>query len=162
MIFEIISDIDSDTVKNFATFLNENKPKKKSKIEILLNSNGGETEHSSAIIHMINERKGKIKITAYGRIYSAAFELYVLAKCEKKILPDTMGMYHRATTEINMTSGGNPKTSGDAAILKSLLADEKITKKVCKLANISNKAKAAIFADEDVYFTYEELKEMLM
>ena len=162
MIFSILDEISSETVNLLIAFLNEleGDPKKPQKIEILLSSNGGEMEHGNTILYLISERKNKVKLTAYGKIHSAAFEFYTLAECEKTILPNTIGMYHRASNEITMTSGNTPKTSEDAAILKSLIADEAITKKVCELANMSDQAKADIFADKDVYFTYDELKEM--
>ena len=162
MTFQIFNDIDSKMIKSFATFLNDNKPTKNNRIEIFLNSNGGDIDHCGALFKMINDRKDDIKITAYGVIYSAAFELYVLAECEKTILPNTKGMYHRSSRLINMTSAGTPKDADDEINLKSLIADEANTIKVCDIAKMSDDAKAVIFSNKEAYFTYEELKEMLM
>ena len=163
MIFNILNDIDSETVNLFTAFLNdaESDPNKKPYIEIFLNSNGGEPAHGNIILYMINERKERVTLTAHNQIFSTAFELYVLAQCDKKILPYTTAMYHRATQEITMTSGNTPKTATDTANLNSLIADEAVTKKVCELTKMSEEEKADIFNDKDVYFSYERLLEIL-
>lgn len=163
MIFSILNDIDSETVNLFTAFLNdaESDPNKKHNIEILLNSNGGEPAHGNIILYMINERKERVTLIAYGQIYSAAFELYILAQCDKKILPYTTAMYHRATQEITITSGNKPQTTAEKASLQALIANEAVTKKVCGLTKMSEQEKADIFNDKDVYFSYERLLEIL-
>ena len=161
MIFYMITDIDSETVKAFIIFLNENPPEKTNKFQIYLCSNGGDPEQGRAIIYLINKHKDRITIKAYGSICSTAFEMYVLAKCKKRILKHTTGMYHRAARQVSMLGFSLGKTEDDNAALEWLEADNKITKKVCELVNMSEITKADIQKGRDFYFTYEEMIAML-
>lgn len=133
------------------------------KLTIYLNSIGGNPALGLIIVDMIDSRKNKITLIASDCINSTAFEMFVLAQCDKKILAETTGVYHCASREIQINVNGKPKTPEDVLAMEKLMNDKYFTLKVCNLTNMSDEEKYKILElCEDVTFSYERLKKILI
>ena len=136
---------------------------KAEKLTIYLTSIGGNPAIGLIIVDMIDRRKNKITLIASDFINSTAFEMFVLAQCEKKILPQTTAVYHCASRAIEINVNGKPKAKDDVLIMEKLMKDKDFTLRVCNLTNMSDEEKHKILEEcEDVDFTYERLNKILI
>ena len=73
-------------------------------LEIFLDSNGGSRDIFEYMLYTINSNPERFKIVTGYKIYSAAFNLLMFAKCEKYICKSTRGMTHLSLREVTLNS----------------------------------------------------------
>lgn len=122
---------------------------------------GGYTDVGEAIIDLININKDKINLILYGEIFSTGMLIFLKTKCSKKLLPDTRGMYHFSWQGINMNEAGKPITSYDEFSLIEMKKSKIRSLEFIKSFSFNEKEKKAIKQGQDVYLSYDRMKELL-
>jgi ATP-dependent protease ClpP protease subunit len=102
MLYVIQKDIHEELVTEFAQKINEFKSSEFEELSIMICSEGGSIHSKEALLDMINTNKEMICLTAFGCINSAAFLLFLRAKCKKKILPLTSAIVHNYSIRIDV------------------------------------------------------------
>ena len=129
--------------------------------DIYIDSEGGLYSIFQIILDIINSTPSKCHLIACGELQSAAFEMFYLAKCRKKITPFTFGMYHLATDEIETDEKGKPKSGYAKAKLDNLKATQKFTISFCRKIGMNTSEIKKMKNGEDVYFQADRLNYFL-
>lgn len=162
MIIEISGTIDQEAFGKVIKAYNElesNEP-----LEIYLNSSGGDPDTGAAILDVINsnDNTNPTTIIAYGKIFSAAFDLYYKAKCSKRILSGAMGMVHLSRLEMDKFDPMDNKDSANAAAYKIWWDNDKKERLgLYQSLGIEKKDLSKIKKGEDIYIQYNRLLELL-
>jgi len=131
-------------------------------IGIYLNSDGGSFEVMEAMIHHINLLKSRVEIFAYGRICSAAFELFYSVTCKRHLIGGVVGMYHQSSSQVTINEQGKPEYYADIAkinYMKGYMKEN--TAAMCNSIGMSSKDKAKILKGQEVYFDNKQLQSFL-
>lgn len=130
-------------------------------LRIYINSTGGDPSFADAILDFIENNK-VVEIIAYGKIYSAAFDIFYKAKCPKRIVNGIMGMAHLSRIEMaNFTVTDNEEIS-QASNYKNWWNQDKLNRlKFYEEIGMTKKELSKIKKGEDVYFQHERLLELL-
>lgn len=157
--FVINGSIDNELIEKFVQYVNSTPTEEK--IIIYLTSNGGSASGAYIMLDIINKEPSKFEIHAIEKIYSAAFELFFMAECDRVIACATVGMCHMASAEMRMNTKGKPDYTCDEETLKAgkfrnaelrqLLNDIGAEKYIPKIINNS----------KDVYFQYDVMQGFL-
>lgn len=129
--------------------------------DIYIDCEGGLYSVFQVMLDIINSTPSKCQLIACGELHSAAFEMFYLAKCRKKIIPFTFGMYHLATDEIETDEKGKPKSGQAQAKLDNLKATKKFTLSFCQKIGMNASEIKRIKNGEDVYFQTDRLNYFL-
>lgn len=135
---------------------------KETSLRIYLNSPGGSVDSMIAIIDLINECHEAIELIGYGELTSAAFNIFFAAKCEKRLLPYTVGMAHFPSSELRIDARG--KVIGDTymlAGLKSVKDLKSLFLNLFKKLDFSKEELKLINDGKDVHFTHRQMTELL-
>lgn len=130
-------------------------------IEIYLHSGGGLTAIMAAILDLINNNPSRFILIGYCSLSSSAFELFVRAECEKRLLENTIGMYHQGTREISINDFGKPKFHDDVAILKRTEVYKKMTTNFIDKCGFTPTEKTKFKKDHDLHFSHERFLEIV-
>lgn len=155
--YQLKGEIDSKATKAFTKFINEYEIKD---LHIIIDSLGGDNSEIQNFIFLINSLEDNVTLIASSMIGSAAFEIFVLAECKKRILPFTGAMYHGLKSQIFFDHNGNPCDEHEKYKFELLVSSKEITKNVCELSNMNDEEINLIMQGKDVYFTWDRLKEM--
>ena len=139
-----------------------NDSKKEEKIEIYLFSKGGKCSIESAMTHIINSNPEKFKIIGYEYLASAAFNLFVKAKCEKELLDGTIGMYHLAV--ISLDYNDRLKTVygiDDAYIKKMKTIDQPGNMEFMKNCGFTKKEIKKANDGQDLFFQVSRMNQII-
>lgn len=139
-----------------------NDSKKEEKIEIYLFSKGGKCSIESAMTHIINSNPEKFKIIGYEYLASAAFNLFVKAKCEKELLDGTIGMYHLAV--ISLDYNDRLKTVygiDDAYIKKMKTIDQPGNMEFMKSCGFTKKEIKKANDGQDLFFQVSRMNQII-
>ena len=146
-----------DAVINKLDFLPEN-----TELIIYLNSTGGMVAAEKVLIDLINANKSRIQLIVTGTISSAAFTLFYLSKCYRKIIPGIVGMYHGSSMELGINTLGQPSDQNSVAWKRMLLTDDKYDSEyICDYLEFTPAQKRKVMQGKDVYFNTEEMQKFL-
>jgi hypothetical protein len=130
-------------------------------INIILNSGGGKIYVGKAISDAINREPDRFTLTGMEHLYSAAFNLFFDAKCERKLLYGTIGMAHQSSKEITINNRGNAYYDGERFELKQ--SKNYLIHSIKRLIELGvDRKKIRKFkSTDDVFFTHMEMVNML-
>lgn len=132
------------------------------KLDIYINSSGGDPESGDAIVDLINNNSHKTNLIAYGKICSACFDAFYKARCSKRILDGTIGMAHLARVEMENFTVTDSKETIEATVYKKWWAEDKKKRlKFYETLGLENKELLKIKKGGDVYFQHNRLLELL-
>jgi hypothetical protein len=156
--FIINCSIDQEIVEKFIKCVDESADEP---VAIYLTSNGGSEAASYIMLDIINRNPEKFELYALEKIYSAAFELFFMARCNRAIAPYTVGMTHIAGSEMRIDMTGNPVYDCDKATL--IAGKRRVNDLDIFLSGIGVTAKdrKKVLRGEDLYFQFDRLEEML-
>ncbi len=122
---------------------------------------GGLSDVSTAIVDFINKNKDYIGMTFYGELFSAGMVIFLSVQCEKKILPDTRGMYHLGWQEMSISDTGKPTSQYDLFSMREMKKSKEKTVTFLKTTKLSEKEINSIKRGKDVYFSHERMLEII-
>lgn len=129
---------------------------------IYLNSEGGSVDQMEAIIDLINENQDRIKMTAFGEISSAAFNIFFRSKCEREILPQTIAIAHFTGVKINKITDKHYRDSLSGPFyIRWSEGYLEFCLKIYKKLGFSDKELVKVSKGEDLYFLTDRLLEFL-
>lgn len=132
-------------------------------IVIYFRSSGGHASVMHAMLDLIDRNKDRIELIGYGELFSCGFEFFFLANCQRKLLPGTIGMYHRSSAEISINSAGRPNfIEGQAMITYLKTFETERLKMVFDAIEMTPSEISKIKKGDDVYFQPARMQEMLI
>ena len=155
--FYFFSDTDPEDVQKAIEFIN----KIEEKATIYITSNGGDCYAADVLLDTINENKDKLTLVASGKIMSSAFYIFFSAKCNKRIMEGTVGMYHYSGVSVRLTQSGAFDYEDDEAIIEGMKIEKEINDKWCKDLGMSDKEIKDIKKSKQVFFQYDRLLLLL-
>lgn len=150
--------IDPELLDKFINIVNNPDNEK---IVIYLNSGGGSPFVSDVMIDIINKNINRFVIIANDLIGSSAFDLFFKSKCDRRIMPGTIGMYHQSYSSIDISENHKPAYQIDKAYyvrMNKVFYPEGI-EFVSKLGLTKKEFKHYKNGD-DLYFQYDRLTEL--
>lgn len=151
---------DKDFIEKLAKAINESNPEEV--IEMYLHSNGGSTAIKEAVTDIINANPEKFTLVGYEYLASSAFNLFIKAKCRKKLLPGTIGMYHLATNTLDFNDRMKPVYGIDEACIKRIKEfDHPSNLEFMKACGFTAKETRQAIKGNDVFFQYERFLEIV-
>lgn len=157
--FIINGKIDDELVRNFITFFDV-IPQDEN-ILIYLSSQGGSETGSSILIDIINSAPERFEIFALKKIFSAAFDLFFLATCKRRIDSKTVGMCHLSYIQCEMMKMGLPYYDQDKAWLKGYPVRKQEAQSMLNSLKVPLNQQKKILNGQDVYFQPAELSFFL-
>jgi hypothetical protein len=114
-----------------------------------------------AILDIVNRRKSKTTIIAYGCIASAAFELFFSSKCHKEIIGGCIGMYHQSKIDVTVNEKRKVCLEDRVRIshMDTYMANR--TKELCLALKMSKDEIAKIEEGEDLWFGVNRMNEFV-
>lgn len=163
MLLILSGDVDSSMLSQLVEAINQFRHDhngQNDKIDIYLNSTGGDVNVMYAMIDMINAHKEYIHLIGYGSLYSAAFFIFFGVNCPRKILPGTIAMCHyiRATIEVGGPIGYSPV---DKILQRWATSQNEWVIEFCQQIGMNQKEIAAIKKTEEVYIHTDRLNDLL-
>ncbi len=131
-------------------------------LTVYLCTDGGSAIHSYAITDLIEENKDRIELVAFGDIASAGFEIFFKARCSRRIVAGTYGMYHVTRMSISMDVDQRPLNEGDRQVVawgKNFAKTQALA--FCSTLPFTQKEAAKFKQGKDVHFSYERLLNFL-
>lgn len=163
MILHLNGTIDSEQVDKLIEAVNKHQKKKYiEKITIYFRSEGGDTEAMTALVSIINNNKDIINLIGYGILYSSGFLIFFSSKCERSLLPGTVGMCHYTRVGVEISDNSKGYYSGDKANQIWIKEQNKWTVKFCIELGMTVKEISLIKKTEEVYFQTPRLQELLV
>lgn len=147
----------------FDTFLEfQNEVPEGMKFEVWLDSPGGKC-HVSEMLKLLFESYGEeeFQLVACGTICSAALDLFTVVKCNKYLVPGTIGMAHTISRKVFVDGKGNIK--------KEFSEDKIISNQYPIVDTFETKFKEVMdeesinqyFDNKDVWLSTEDIKKFL-
>ncbi len=159
MILNINESISKETVDRVAKAINELKPAEK--LFIYFSSEGGEIPAAEAIIDMINQNIDLIELAGYGDLLSCGFDIFFKTKCHRILLPNSLGMCHQASIQIDINESARPGDTRSKADKEWMKLQREQTLKFCNSLKMTDKEIADIKKGRDVYFHHKRMLELL-
>lgn len=132
------------------------------RIYVYISSNGGKTAIMQCIIDLINRYSDQFYLIGYDYLASAAFNLFITVKCEKTILPRTIGMYHLGRTEIDIDDRGRPFYLVDTYVKERCIKyDYPMDLEFIKKCGFTKTETTNFKKNSDVYFQYDRFLEII-
>lgn len=154
----MIGDYEKEALENLLIDLNASRqvPKK----IIYLDSNGGYTDFIHPIIDAIEMQP--CELVATNKIYSSAFITFFAANVDKRILPDTIGMFHYPamfSTDLNPNNTPRLKNSKlGKAILEFGYPYREYFE---ELLEIDKKRHKKLMDGDELVYKYKDLQKLL-
>lgn len=130
-------------------------------VKVYISSPGGETGTAEAIIDLINLHKDKIEVIFYGEVFSAGMIILLALKCPKRILKNTIGMYHFAWQSLDIAEGGKPTDAYSVFSIKELRKAKAQVLAYLKTTPLTDKEIRLIKNGKDAYFSYDRMLEII-
>ena len=158
----IIGSITEELQEVFVKELNEITSCNPTSIDIYLDSSGGNSFVSDAMADMITEVNKQIPVTliATGNVMSAAFTLLFNSVCQKKVLDNCIGMYHKGKIDCELYDG-NIFDREDTKKRKYALARELVNEEFIERIGLTEKEIKQYKKNKDVFFMPERMKELI-
>jgi hypothetical protein len=128
------------------------------KINFIIDSGGGNMHHARVIADIVNSEKDRFVLTGIS-LYSAAFYLFKIAQCKKKLAFGCIGMFHYPYIRMEITSNDRPYYNQDVT---HRLNDKETYKKHIRefVSEFMNEKELRQLEQDDVFFTYKRLKKI--
>lgn len=128
-------------------------------IRLIIDSGGGAMHYAGIIVNIINENPEKFEL--YGcYLYSAAFYIFYLAKCKKKLYHSALGMFHLPYQKFETTSNGKQYYEQDQAHTKNNVEFcNEFNIEFCKKF-MTEEELVRLQEPNDVFFTFLRLNQM--
>lgn len=159
MILNINEVICKETVDKISTALNNLKPNEK--LFLYFSSEGGETYSAEAIIHIINNNIDLIELVGYGDLMSAGFDIFFKSNCYRILLPNSLGMFHQTTVNIDINESANASDRRGQADKTWMKLQKEQTIKFCESLKMTDKEISEIKKGRDVYFQHNRMLDFL-
>lgn len=130
-------------------------------ITVYLSSTGGKTSVMTALIEMVNSNKDRFSLVAYDFIGSAAFVFFIKAKCNKKVLINTMAMHHQTITNVDFDEFKKPYYQSDAAELTRMKKERDDSQKFNTQIGLTEYEIKRYRQNYDLYFQYDRILELV-
>lgn len=78
------------------------------RLDIFLSSEGGTVAAGECMLQLINTHRAVTSITVFDKVMSAAFFLFIRARCAKYITPSSTGIVHLTRWTMTLKEGGTP------------------------------------------------------
>lgn len=115
------------------------------------------------ILDILEQFGFNTEIVGFGRICSTAFDLFFSAKCEKRLLDGTVGMYHQAVTKVDMNERWRLVYKEDEAKKPWMRKHMgSISTALCDKLGFTVKDKKKINRGDDVWFQPGQMKQFLI
>lgn len=154
---------DKFTDKSFDKFIKfQNDLAPDTRLEVWLNSDGGLCYIGEMIRELFESYDPELfMLVASGRICSSAFDLFVAAKCQKHIIPGTIGMVHGSSqwVEINESKAIKLKFTEEKLLEIKFPMIELVQSKLPNVLTLEELNK--YYENEDIYLTTEQIKKFL-
>lgn len=151
---------DKDFLEKLAKAFNESKPDEV--IDLYLNSNGGSASIKEAVTEIINTNSEKFYLVGYDYLASSAFNFFIEAKCKKKLLPGTIGMYHLAINNLDFNDRMKPVYGIDEACIKRIKEfDHPSNLEFMKACGFTAKETKKANKGDDVFLQYDRFLEIV-
>jgi len=161
MVLTLNGEINHNMLNRLANYVNLAQ-KDNVKLNIYLDSSGGEVSVYSAMADIINNNYENIHLVGYGQLMSAAFYLFFDVKCTKELLPFTTGMTHYSSVDVTINTTGSPvKNGADDLIVKEMKISKTDLVSFHKDIGLNSKEIKQFTQGKDVYFSYKRMKELL-
>lgn len=151
--------INNESIEKFITDFNSIDSTEH--IKLYLSSDGGFDHYAYVIIDMINLNSSRIELIGSGFIYSAGFNIFFAANCNKRIIEGTKGMAHYASTEFTLDESGRPKFEQDKFIMSEFKRNKLITINNYRKIGLTEAELKKIRDNRECYFSYTRLNELL-
>ena len=158
MILNIDNELDEDTLESLIQMYNSGDAE--TQYKIYLSSPGGQNGIALAMIDIINSHTENTEIIAYRRIASNAMQLFFKAKCHKRLLPYTEGMSHLFKQNLDYFEGNTMKNNDYTNFVQNSSSFD-YSKSLHDVVGYTKDEWKRIKNNEDVWFSYERLQEML-
>ena len=130
-------------------------------VNIFLYSEGGHVSVMEVMINIINQYPERFRLVGYSDLCSCAFEMYMRVKCQKSLVPGTIGMYHQTLSDITMNDRMKPVYAIDKANMhKKKNHFLPTTVEFMNQCEFTDKEKKRVKKGHDVYFQYDRFKEI--
>jgi len=160
VVFFIHGEITKETHKEFAELIYSCEDD----IQIFLDSGGGIYPYMRAILELINlpENTSRVSITAINHIYSAAFELFIAAKCKKVVISPLHGSFHIIRWGGTVLENGKAvKDEEDMSLLKNYKEIRHFSQKIIDAAGFTVKQTRDFWNGKNFYFTTAEINKLI-
>lgn len=128
-------------------------------ISISIRSNGGSKMCNRIVLNALNENKDRVKLVAFGGVYSAAFVLFYFFEGKKAMVPGTTGMYHQSSVNLALSSRGQIDGQEDRLVQDENRRQYNIERGFA--SSFMTKSELKTFcSNRDVYFSFERMKEI--
>lgn len=130
-------------------------------ITIYISSGGGKVSIQNALTDFINCNQKRFKVVGFNNLCSSAFIFFLKIHCEKRLVPDTIGMLHQIRTEIDLDEFLKPYyRSDEAEILRQKIQKEE-SQKFIKRLGLSPAEIKKYNKNDDLYFQYDRFLELV-
>jgi len=158
MILSISGEIGEDSLKELVDGVNSLPDG--DNLDFYLCSGGGEFPTMLTMLDILQSNKEKITLIGHSELASAAFSLFFLAECPKRLILGTIGMMHLAVTPIMVTEKGRMANVGKVQVkyMASFIRGMKETLCV-KLKMTSKEIKEINRHEGEMWFSPERMQE---
>lgn len=150
--------INSDSFKELLEATNKDDEH----INIYLEGEGGTVHILNMFLHLINATPERFTIIAAGHNLSCNFNLILYSKCEKVIMPFTIGGFHLSSSTVDISSNHTPTYESGQVMMR--FNKEILRPKELEQAKQLGLTKAQMKRVEEsfmIYFLADEIKELL-
>ena len=158
MILKIDTALDEETLQDLVQMYNTGDAE--TQYKIYLRTPGGLNGVTLAMIDLINNHAESTELIAYHQICSNGMQLFFKAKCKKRIVPYTEGMSHLLKQTLDYYEG-NVKNKNEYSSFINSNSNLEYSKSLHDVVGYTKDEWKRIKNNEDVWFTYERLQEML-
>lgn len=154
---------DEFTDRSFDKFIKfQNDLTEDEKFELWVNSNGGECIVGEMVRDIIESYDSdKFTLVGADRLYSCALDLFVTAKCKKRLIPGTTGLVHTTYSwvKINDMKEFRLKYSEDKLLINGCSMVKEMDELIPKV--LTEEELDKYYHNQDVYLTTEDIKKFL-
>lgn len=129
-------------------------------LTIYLNSPGGNVDAMNVVIDFINGHAEEIELIGNWELCSAAFDIYMKAKCNKRLLPNTIGMAHYSSASVTVNENGELTDSYSEVKFDQLRSEKDRSLSFFRKLGLTASELKTIKAGKEQFFTYERMLEL--
>lgn len=159
MILNLSGEIDQALFDKLVDALNLLEDKKL--LTVYFNSSGGSVDWMEAIIDVINQNQEKMQLIAFGEINSAAFDIFFRSKCDREILPETIGICHFSGAKVHMIDNKTPRNATSRSWVQWSEMFLESCVQFCKALGFTDNEINRMKKGEDLFFHTKRLIEFL-
>ena len=130
-------------------------------LDIYLDSVGGKVGIAGMFLDILRENKDRVRLVGSNALHSSAFRIFIMAECERRLVPGTYAIAHQGYADVQINEGGKPVNHFNRHTVELLQASERNqSEEYCRKAGFTAKEMKSFRAGEDLCILPERLKEM--